>query len=185
MEGTLPSVQDRLQEKPRFLEPPQGQTSLRAPTWRDTIGDLLNAFFGVDPTTDTGPQAALKTLMTAVPAAAINRVVPRMVRLWRGEGPIQKTSIWRDPEMSSVAGRWFTESKELAEQFARDNVGKGRYLKYVDVPQDLMEASRAHLDPKLNRLSNYMGKDAIVLPEEWAARAKRYTQETLKRLHKD
>lgn len=99
-----------------------------------------------------------------------------LVRLFRGEGsPDPLGPYWKDPKMNDLAGRWFTTDKDAARTFAADaplrRLGVGRQA-VVDVPEDVYRASRVAGNPALEPFA-YGGKDAVVLPPEWVARAKR------------
>ena len=183
MEGSLPSVQDRLQEKPRFLEPPQGQTSLRVPTWQDTIGSLLNSAFGTDPTIDTGPTTLLKLLMNA-PAGIVKGLASGglaalpFTTAARSGAPLTKvmtggkpTRVYRgsmDPEKDTFGagrhpGRWFTESASEASQYASGGKAPAVETAYLDLtnPAGMKELMDAWAQVPIGRVSREEAHDLL------------------------
>lgn len=50
-----------------FLNPPAGETQLRAPTWKDSLYDMARLLTGVDP--DNSPRPGLELLMGIAPFA--------------------------------------------------------------------------------------------------------------------
>lgn len=163
-----------------FLNPPEGETQLRAPQLLDMLGDVLNSLFGIDPTTDNGRQAVLKVAMVLGPAGVLalgNRMKSLTTRLYRGEGrPDPEGPYWRDPKMNELAGRWFTTDKSTAQVFAGEaasrRLGPGRVVS-VDVPDEVFHQGRPANNPDLVPfLYGLEEKGTSVLPREWASKAR-------------
>lgn len=95
-----------------------------------------------------------------------------MVTLYRGEGTDRGESIWKDPRMDPLRGRWFTKEKAAAETFARDNGGKTARVVEIQLPAS--EANKYLAStvgvpaPLLNGLNP---NEVYVLPHEVASKA--------------